>query len=120
MKIQKKLDLLIFLNTLLFEGSKNIERGQWDIYVNSNGGRYNANTTADRTYYYVVFPSNNLELSLWLESERMLHPIINQIGIDTQKEVVKEEKRRGENRPYANYLTRFKKHYLKFILTKEL
>ena len=90
-----------FFEHLLFEGSKNIERGQWDIYVNSNGGRYNANTTADRTYYYVVFPSNNLELSLWLESERMLHPIINQIGIDTQKEVVKEEKRRGENRPYA-------------------
>ena len=31
----------------------------------------------------------------------MLHPIINQVGVDTQKEVVKEEKRRGENRPYA-------------------
>ena len=90
-----------FFEHLLFEGSKNIKRGQWDILVNSNGGRYNANTTADRTYYYVVFPSNNLELSLWLESERMLHPVINQIGIDTQKEVVKEEKRRGENRPYA-------------------
>ena len=98
-----------FFEHLLFEGSKNIERGQWDIYVNSNGGRYNANTTADRTYYYVVFPSNNLELSLWLESERMLHPIINQIGIDTQKEVVKEEKRRGENRPYAKLFDEIQK-----------
>ena len=90
-----------FFEHLLFEGSENIERGQWDVIVNSNGGFFNANTTADRTYYYVVFPSNNLELSLWLESERMLNSVINQIGIDTQKEVVKEEKRRGENRPYA-------------------
>ena len=102
-----------FFEHLLFEGSKNIERGQWDIYVNSNGGRYNANTTADRTYYYVVFPSNNLELSLWLESERMLHPIINQIGIDTQKEVVKEEKRRGENRPYAKLFDEIQKALFK-------
>ena len=90
-----------FFEHLLFEGTKNIERGQWREIVNSNGGFFNANTTADRTYYYSIFPSNNLELSLWLESERMLHPIINQVGVDTQKEVVKEEKRRGENRPYA-------------------
>ncbi|MFL2638669.1 MAG: M16 family metallopeptidase [Flavobacteriaceae bacterium] len=90
-----------FFEHLLFEGTENIERGKWDVIVNSNGGFFNANTTADRTYYYTIFPSNSLELSLWLESERMLHPIINQIGIDTQKEVVKEEKRRGENRPYA-------------------
>jgi predicted Zn-dependent peptidase len=44
------------------------------------------NTNEDRTYYYEVFPSNNLELGLWMESERMLHPIINQIGVDTQNE----------------------------------
>jgi len=60
--------------------------------VTSNGGVNNANTTEDRTYYYEVFPSNNLELGLWMESERMLHPVINQIGVKTQNEVVKEEK----------------------------
>lgn len=90
---------------LLFEGTKNIERGKWFEIVSSNGGRNNANTSQDRTYYYEVFPSNNLELGLWMESERMLHPIINQQGIDTQQEVVKEEKRlRYDNSPYGQLL----------------
>ena len=90
---------------LLFEGTKNIEQGKWFEIVSSNGGQNNANTSQDRTYYYEVFPSNNLELGLWLESERMLHPIINQDGIDTQQEVVKEEKRlRYDNSPYGQLL----------------
>ncbi len=90
---------------LLFEGTKNIERGKWFEIVSSNGGRNNANTSQDRTYYYEIFPSNNLELGLWMESERMLHPIINQDGIDTQQEVVKEEKRlRYDNSPYGQLL----------------
>lgn len=90
---------------LLFEGTKNIEKGKWFEIVSSNGGQNNANTSQDRTYYYEVFPSNNLELGLWLESERMLHPIINQDGIDTQQEVVKEEKRlRYDNSPYGQLL----------------
>ena len=59
--------------------------------VESNGGSLNANTSQDRTYYYEYFPTNKLELGLWLESERMLHPVINQIGVDTQNGVVKEE-----------------------------
>ncbi|TVZ15809.1 M16 family metallopeptidase [Maribacter sp. MAR_2009_72] len=90
---------------LLFEGTKNIEKGKWFEIVSSNGGTNNANTTQDRTYYYEVFPSNNLKLGLWLESERMLHPIIDQSGIDTQKEVVKEEKRLSyDNSPYGQFL----------------
>ncbi|MBC6997673.1 pitrilysin family protein [Cytophaga sp. FL35] len=95
-----------FFEHLLFEGTKNIERGKWFEIVSSNGGQNNANTTQDRTYYYEVFPSNNLELGLWLESERMLHPVIDQTGVDTQQEVVKEEKRlRYDNRPYGQLLT---------------
>ena len=93
-----------FFEHLLFEGTENIEKGEWDIIVNSNGGRYNANTTADRTYYYEIFPSNKLEIALWLESERMLHPKVSQQGIDTQNEVVKEEKRLSENQPYGRLL----------------
>ena len=94
-----------FFEHLLFEGTKNIERGKWFQIVSSNGGKNNANTSQDRTYYYEVFPSNNLELGLWLESERMLHPVIDQTGIDTQKEVVKEEKRlRYDNSPYGSFL----------------
>ena len=90
---------------LLFEGTKNIPKGKWFEIVSSNGGTNNANTSQDRTYYYEVFPSNNLELGLWMESERMLHPIIDQTGVDTQQEVVKEEKRlRYDNSPYGQLL----------------
>lgn len=100
-----------FFEHLLFEGTKNIKRGEWDVLVSSNGGQNNANTSDDRTYYYEVFPSNNLELALWMESERMLHPVINQIGVDTQREVVKEEKRlRYDNSPYGQWLLAVKEN----------
>lgn len=98
-----------FFEHLLFEGTENIGRGQWFEVVTANGGTNNANTSDDRTYYYEVFPSNNVELGLWMESERMLHPVINQIGVDTQNEVVKEEKRlRVDNQPYGNLLKAIK------------
>ena len=100
-----------FFEHLLFEGTKNIKRGEWFKIVTANGGTNNANTNEDRTYYYEVFPSNNLELALWMESERMLHPIINKIGVDTQNEVVKEEKRlRYDNQPYGNLIPQVKKN----------
>ncbi|WP_309642672.1 pitrilysin family protein [Flavobacterium sp.] len=100
-----------FFEHLLFEGTKNIGRGQWMKIVSGNGGINNANTSVDRTYYYEVFPSNNLELGLWMEAERMLHPVINQIGVDTQKEVVKEEKRLTvDNQPYGNVIKEVKSH----------
>jgi zinc protease len=93
-----------FFEHLLFEGSDNIKRGEFMKLVSSNGGNNNANTTQDRTFYYEVFPSNQLELGLWLESERMMHPVINEIGVKTQNEVVKEEKRmRIDNAPYAKF-----------------
>ncbi|HVW98290.1 MAG TPA: pitrilysin family protein [Mucilaginibacter sp.] len=95
-----------FFEHLLFEGSENIKRGQFFKIVSANGGQNNANTTQDRTFYYEVFPSNQLETGLWLESERMLHPVINEIGVKTQNEVVKEEKRQSfDNRPYGNLIT---------------
>ncbi len=94
-----------FFEHLLFEGSENIKRGQFMKIVSANGGQNNANTTQDRTFYYEVFPSNELETGLWLESERMMHPVINEIGVKTQNEVVKEEKRLSfDNRPYGNVI----------------
>jgi zinc protease len=105
-----------FFEHLLFEGTENIPKGEWFTIVTSAGGSNNANTTDDRTYYYEVFPSNNVELGLWMESERLLHPVINQDGVDTQNEVVKEEKRlRVDNSPYGKFLEKiklnmFKKH----------
>lgn len=103
-----------FFEHLLFEGTKNIERGEWFKLVTANGGTNNANTTDDRTYYYEIFPSNNLELALWMESERLMHPVINQIGVDTQNEVVKEEKRlRVDNQPYGNLIKAVKENMFK-------
>tara|TARA_B100000214_G_C23945084_1_gene617617 strand:+ start:61 stop:1371 length:1311 start_codon:yes stop_codon:yes gene_type:complete len=94
-----------FFEHLLFEGSKNIPRGEMDKIIEKNGGSYNANTNQDRTYYYELLPSNKVDLGLWIESERLLHPVINQIGVDTQNEVVKEEKRlRVDNAPYGRLL----------------
>ena len=99
-----------FFEHLLFEGSDNIKRGEFMKIVSSNGGQNNANTSQDRTFYYEVFPSNQLETGLWLESERMYHPVINEIGVKTQNEVVKEEKRmRVDNQPYGNFITEIMK-----------
>jgi len=94
-----------FFEHLLFEGSANIKRGEFFKYIENAGGKNNANTSKDRTFYYEILPSNQLELGLWLESERMLHAVIDQEGINTQREVVKEEKRlRIDNQPYGGWV----------------
>lgn len=94
-----------FFEHLLFEGSENIGRGEFDKYIEKAGGTLNANTSNDRTYYYEILPSNQLELGLWLESERMLHAKVEDKGIETQREVVKEERRqRIDNQPYGSIL----------------
>lgn len=94
-----------FFEHLMFEGSPNIERGEYMKIVQANGGALNANTSFDRTFYYELLPSNQLELGLWLESERMYQATVDQTGVDTQREVVKEEKRmRVDNRPYGSFI----------------
>jgi len=95
-----------FFEHLLFEGSANIGRGEYSELVEKNGGTLNANTSQDRTYYYEILPSNQTELGLWLESERMLHAKVDIKGIETQRSVVKEEKRqRVDNQPYGSFFT---------------
>ncbi len=102
-----------FFEHLLFEGSENIKRGEFSQYVENNGGVLNANTSKDRTYYYETLPSNQLALGLWLESERMLHAKVENTGIETQREVVKEEKRlRMDNQPY---MTAFRKEIWEYL-----
>jgi predicted Zn-dependent peptidase len=94
-----------FFEHLLFEGSENIGRGEYMKIVQNNGGILNANTSFDRTFYFEILPSNQLELGLWLESERMLHAKIDETGVETQRSVVKEEYRqRYENTPYGSFL----------------
>ncbi|MEI9945073.1 MAG: pitrilysin family protein [Chitinophagaceae bacterium] len=103
-----------FFEHLLFEGTDNIKRGEWSKIVSGNGGQENATTSQDRTFYYEVFPSNQLELGLWMESERMLHPVINDVGVETQNEVVKEEKRqRVDNQPYGKFVDEIFKRLFK-------
>jgi zinc protease len=115
-----------FFEHLLFEGSKNIKRGEFFKYIENAGGKNNANTSNDRTFYYEVLPSNQLELGLWLESERLLHANINQDGVDTQNEVVKEEKRlRVDNQPYGSFFAEinkraFKEHPYKWTTIGEM
>lgn len=105
-----------FFEHLLFEGSENIERGEFMKLVQSAGGQINANTSQDRTFYYEVLPSNQLELALWMESERLLHAKVDATGVETQRKVVKEEKKqRYDNTPYGQifnvvYENAFTKH----------
>ncbi|MBU3675701.1 MAG: insulinase family protein [Chitinophagaceae bacterium] len=102
-----------FFEHLLFEGSENIGRGEYMKLIQNNGGVINANTSFDRTFYFETLPSNKLEQGLWMESERMLHAKIDNIGLETQRKVVKEEKKqRYENTPYGRLLEQiFKNAY---------
>jgi predicted Zn-dependent peptidase len=94
-----------FFEHLMFEGSKYIGRGEFDKYIHNAGAVNNAGTSFDQTLYYETLPSNQLELGLWLESERLLHLRIDSIGVETQRSVVKEERRQlFDNQPYGSSL----------------
>ena len=89
----------------MFEGSPNIPRGEFFKMVQNAGGSLNAFTTFDQTVYYITVPSNQLELAMWMESERMLQLKVDSIGVETQRGVVKEERKQGlENRPYGTII----------------
>jgi zinc protease len=92
-----------FMEHLMFEGSANIERGEYFKIVQDAGGQVNAYTSQDKTHYYELLPSNQLELGLWMEAERMLHLVIDSVGVETQRSVVKEERsQRYDNQPYGS------------------
>lgn len=91
-----------FFEHLMFEGSENIQRGQIDKLVSAAGGNLNASTSFDRTDYHFNLPANQLGLALWIESERMMHGKVEGVGVETQRQVVKEERRLGtDNAPYG-------------------
>lgn len=87
---------------LMFDGSRNVERGDFDRYITKAGGWDNAYTTRDITNYHEVVPANQVELALWLEADRMAGLNITDVSVRTQRDVVKEERRwRVDNRPYG-------------------
>ena len=87
---------------LMFDGSANVKRGEFDKYIYSAGGNNNAFTNEDITNYYDILPSHQLELGLWLESDRMYKFAIGEISLTTQQGVVIEEKKQSyDNRPYG-------------------
>ncbi len=87
---------------MMFQGSANVKKGEFYTYVEDNGGVLNGMTSSDFTVYFEVMPSNQLELALWLEADRMRSLQVNQENLDNQREVVKEEKRlRVDNQPFS-------------------
>jgi predicted Zn-dependent peptidase len=93
-----------FFEHLMFEATDNIPRKQIDAILQTAGARRNAFTTTDETGYWLNLPSNQLKLALWIESERMLHAKIEEVGVETQRSVVKEEKKvRLDNQPYSSF-----------------
>jgi zinc protease len=89
---------------VMFMGSRDVPQGQFDLLLENAGGSNNGSTTTDRTNYYEIMPSNAVPLALWLEADRMgtLLDSLTQSKLDTQRDVVKNERRqRYENQPYG-------------------
>jgi predicted Zn-dependent peptidase len=91
---------------MMFQGSANVEKGQHFSLVQAAGGTLNASTWLDRTNYFETLPGHELELALWLESDRMasLLPAMTQEKLDNQRDVVKNERRFSvDNQPYGDW-----------------
>lgn len=91
---------------MLFQGSEHVGVNQHFELVQRAGGTLNGSTWLDRTNYFETVPSNYLELALWLEADRMgyLLPAMTQEKLDTQRDVVKNERRwTVDNRPYGTW-----------------
>jgi len=87
---------------MMFQGSENVGKGEHMIIVENNGGGANGNTTSDRTAYFETLPSNQLDLGLYIEADRMRSLVINQANLDNQRKTVQEERReRYDNQPYG-------------------
>ncbi len=89
---------------MMFQGSQNVAKEMHFKYIQEAGGTLNASTSIDRTNYFEILPSNYLELSLWLEADRMgfLLPAMTEEKLQNQKDVVMNERReRCDNQPYG-------------------
>jgi zinc protease len=88
---------------MMFQGSDKVGKGEHFILIENNGGGMNGTTNADRTNYFETLPANQIDLGLFLESDRMRSLAVNQANLDNQRDAVKEEKRLGsDNQPYGH------------------
>jgi zinc protease len=97
---------------MMFQGSEHVPKNGHFELIERVGGTLNGSTWFDRTNYYETVPSNDLELALWLESDRMgwLLPAMDQEKLDNQRDVVKNEKlQRYDNQPYGDWSERLQK-----------
>ncbi len=88
---------------LMFNGSENYDDDYFQVMERVGATDLNGTTSEDRTNYFQNIPTNAIDLALWMESDRMGHLVgaINQKKLDEQRGVVQNEKRQGENEPYA-------------------
>jgi zinc protease len=103
-EVKGKTGLAHLFEHMMFQGSKNIPKEMHFRYIQEAGGNLNASTSFDRTNYFEKLPSNDLELALWLESDRMgfFLDALDQVKLDNQKSVVLNERlERYDNQPYG-------------------
>src|SRR5918995_1493133 len=87
---------------MMFKGSENVADGELAALIENYGGDHNGQTDKDHTLYFEQVPSNQLDMVLFLEADRMRSPAITQENVDNQREAVKEERRlRIDNQPYG-------------------
>src|SRR6266566_7349531 len=87
---------------MMFKGSENVGTGEHFVLVFNNGGTMNGTTNEDRTVYFEALPSNQLDLALFLEADRMRSLAITKENLDNQRNAVQEERRLGvDNQPYG-------------------
>ncbi len=87
---------------MMFTGSQNVGKNEYSLLIDTNGGGNNATTSEDRTLYFATVPSNQLDMILFLEADRMSNLDVTQDNLDTQRNAVQEERRRGlDNQPYG-------------------
>ncbi len=93
---------------MMFAGSENVGRNEYSLWIDTNGGSNNATTSEDRTLYYATVPSNQLDMILYLESDRIRALDVSQEGLDIQRKAVQEERRlRVDNEPYGKTEEKF-------------
>jgi len=103
-EVKGKTGLAHLFEHMMFQGSKNVPKEMHFRYIQEAGGNLNASTSFDRTNYFEKLPSNDLELALWLESDRMgfFLDALDQVKLDNQKSVVLNERlERYDNQPYG-------------------